>query len=377
MKNIRKIDLTELYSDASKLKSTIIRNNKPSVLTKEYEDYLKLSELFFSLTGKELSFNDLFIDIDYIGNIANKIVDRDLHNYYEFLSEYKELITGMFSNYNDIIQQANFNEFDYIYDIRRYSETEFFDIILGYFSTFGNKYVKSVKKVLDNNRIQFGVDCDVKYSGATCSLKTLGKNYVTSIYSGYTTASLQNIVHEFGHVYEYDNIIFPQSKRISVGSAYATELSSSFFTLNFLDYLKKNNIDSKTCDFLMLSLLLMSTSYKSIFNAMYEAKDVLLEDNLDVSIPYYDENGKKEYKIVPIADAVKYGFGNIFALHLQEIYESDRENFDKLFNNLLSSRNETTLSEKIENLGFSVEDFSSCEIIKPRILRLSSSIKGK
>ena len=127
----------------------------------------------------------------------------------------------------------------------------------------------------------------------------------------------------------------------------------------------------------MLSLLLMSTSYKSIFNAMYEAKDVLLEDNLDVSIPYYDENGKKEYKIVPIADAVKYGFGNIFALHLQEIYESDRENFDKLFNNLLSSRNETTLSEKIENLGFSVEDFSSCEIIKPRILRLSSSMKGK
>ena len=47
----------------------------------------------------------------------------------------------------------------YYYDvIRKYSEADFKDLILGYYSTYGNDYYKIAKKYFDESRIQFGAN---------------------------------------------------------------------------------------------------------------------------------------------------------------------------------------------------------------------------
>jgi len=82
-----------------------------------------------------------------------------IQDYNEYINKVKRSIVPIINSSSsicDIMFDLDFYSLNYYDALRRYSEKDFKDLILGYYSTYGNEYYKIAKKYFDENRIQFG-----------------------------------------------------------------------------------------------------------------------------------------------------------------------------------------------------------------------------
>lgn len=368
--NSKRIDIESLKDDIIRQKEYLKRNNSRSVLYRDFGDFQKLNTLLISLAGMYIPQTSIFIDQKKSTEESNKHNSKVLQDYYNFIIQNKKLIMTMLGNYHDFLDYIYLMDLSYAKRLRTFPEKEFFDIILEFFSLFGDNAVKSVNNILNNNRIETNVPDSEGYCSAVYTSKLLGKCYVTSTLKEYDTCSLLSISHEFGHVFEYDNIIFPQRKEYPIAKQFGIEFSSCFFELEMAEFLKRNHIDANNIDpFINDRLLLLDGCYDT-FEETFDVKNGSIELNGDLIDT--DKN-----KRIPLRDAYVYGFGYYFALHLCELYEQNPNEFMKLLNNLLSARSILSIEELIELLGFDIDEFTNTKLIQPRILKLSNEMKKK
>lgn len=240
--------------------------------------------------------------------------------------------------------------------IKEYSEKEFQDIIFSFFNSFGEEEYKIIKSAFDLKHIGYGIEDEYFSFGACClNVPFTSSSYITTPYVKKDLQTMYFITHELGHYIEANKIIFPQGKVNKTNQEILGEVSSTFFELEFIEYLKKNKIEASTA--------------KEMGDFGYYNLSSYLSDlffHLD-TLPRKINNMEFD----DIQGCTYYGMSYYVVLHLMDIYENDKEHFKKLFYTLLSSRETSTIEENLRNLGFNIDEFTRGELIKERVKMLN------
>ena len=356
-----KIDENLLISDllttarelSSKKNNDFIKNN--------YGGFMVLNESLFNNYDKIVYFDNT-LNKDSYEKLLLKDNMNSLIKMGYYLYNNKDYYIDMADNYLNIFRSVGFSTYPFWGNIRSYSEKDFKDIILGFYSTLGNDYYKIVKKYFDEKRIHIGeitYDYNV-YSGCFKQLQWLESGYIFSVYDDFNSLTAEVLVHELGHAIDAERFLFPQQKNIPTFSDFLVEVPSTTFEIGFHDYLVDNRIDIDGGRILgNVNTFYTFDNLDSLALILLELENMYLDsDGIAV-----DESGE-EYDV---RNFLIYGIGGIFAMHLNLIRKSSNKDFLKAFNNLITCRKEMTFEQSIESIGFSVEDFVSCKYIEPKI----------
>ncbi len=345
------IDEERILKDLEYVKNRFLKSsNKKNI----YYNYYNII-LFEEIIKKLLTNEDIFKKLKSPYNLYNEekerrnfitkeetkfnnIINNNLDIFYSISTSYSNFFDNLYDDYDmEKIEKKNFNFNGYRY----FNESEFKDIILSYFSLYGNNIYNIAKSYFDENRIQLGFnlfdDEENVLAGFFINILYLSKGYIFLKYDKFDTNTASSLVHEIGHAIDYETFIYPQKKIITTSSDYMQELSSTTFEIGFLDYLYENHIDIKG------SINMLIYKY---FNLYYNLIDV-----------YYELTNKLDYFSEYFRNDVVYSLGYYFALHLNKIRKENNEEFQKIFNNILTSRKEYSLESLIKMTGFNLENF--------------------
>ena len=300
--------------------------------------------------------------------------NRSIYDFYVFLIKNKDILYETFGKLSRYYNRIHFNDVKFYNVIRSYSEKDFKDIILGFYSTFNDKYYNIAKKYFDEQRINLPSCTYDGASGNFFSLPCLESGYIFSNYYGYNSASASTIAHELGHAIDFENFLVPQKKRLAPYSDCFLEVPSVTMAVLLKDYLRKEHIDvpgSMILDNLDMSYLRKNANI--IKTNMSKNEE---EIGQKIAIDFGNkQNGIKSDDA--IRDGILYGVGAYFAYHLKMIRESSNEEFLKVFNNLMTLRKGIDLESAIELTGIDKNDFVSGKYIKPQIKENNMELKKR
>ncbi len=342
------------------------------MLTKEAfsiasSNFLQREQNYFDLLNCSLGVNFKKIipvdDIYFTDKQKKSIIkytDQEYWDFMNFVYQNKETLKSIGKHLDDFSNSIDFTNFPYLNVPRRYSEKDFIDLILSYYSTYGDKYYKIAKKYFDEKRIHIGCDRVQSFvMGYFAPIIWLHSGYIFSTitdYNGYTASS---IIHELGHAIDAEMYLFPQQKKVNIYSNMFTEIPSTAFEVGFYDYLKSQHID------VIGGTVLRNNRAANIIFPFHRIREALVDEELLIY-----ENGAavssngKQYNL---KKEITYGIGYDFAYHLSEIRKSNPQEFLKVLNNLMTMRKEMTFDDAIEMTGFNYEDFITGKYIKPTI----------
>ena len=395
------IDEKKLIQDLYYTRNSFSSGVSKDMIKNDYAEFSMLNDVLATIFGKMFRLEHIFRNADEVQKMINKFQNNNRLDFLNFAFLNQELIHEIFTNYTDYLKSIDFKHIPYVEQVRRYSEKDFIDLILSYYSTYGDLYYKAAKKYFDENRIHMGFkDMGNNAAGFYSPLIWLKSGYIISMYKGYNTWSATSFCHELGHAIDAETFIFPQQKVIPALSDMLMEVPSTTFELGFLDYLKRNKIDVKGSEIIQNDRIMFLKECANNYDVIYNEDDVMVELNGDVLIPCpekypisritFNEDGTalvdnklkcekdsyyvdgnfvyvNKYKVYHYREDMLYGLGYYFALHLNMIKDNSMQDFKKVFNNIITSRKECSLPEIIEKLGIRLEDFVSGELIKPKI----------
>ena len=269
------------------------------------------------------------------------------------------------------MNEINFDVCPYYRNMKKYDEKTFKDIILSYFATYGNKEYEIVKKYFDENRIEMSYEkcADDDLAAAFALLTKLKSGYIISIHNNYNTWSMTDLVHELGHAIDAERFLFPQQKKVNVFSDMLCEIPSTTYEIGFLNYLLNNNIDESARIIKNYKHSLLADASDEL-NYIYSLTDI----NSDYDGNLYDKDGN----VYPFKDMLSYGLGYYFSYILNYIKDNNPEEFDKIFYNVISSRNEIIhLIDFAKIMGISEEEFLNCNLVKNDIIENQGMLKLK
>lgn len=371
----------------------------------DYSQLILLNNVLANAYNKYLLINGIFSNPKDVQRIIDIDSDKTVNDFYAKASKYEKLITGTYDNFSEYLDSIGFEQYSYFDIGRGYSEKDFLDIILSYYSTFGDKIFNMVKKYFEEERIHLPYysrehNLDNNVGVFFVPITSLSSGYVLSTHKKYNTYSLCSLAHELGHALDAEMFLFPQKKTIKPLSDILVEVPSTTFEFGLYYYLIKNKIDPSG------ALVLLNDRFKGIQNYsehldyLYNEDDLYLQKDGSILVPkpdlidkdeaVFDEEGnlifnnrkhtsdeysfdKNENVILhrylkyPFRDDIIYGLGYYTALHFCEIMDSSIEEFNKTFNNFITSRKEASLQECINKLGISVEEYMNCDFIKDRV----------
>jgi len=334
-------------------------SNNKSLITSNYNGFKSFNELLADEFNKVILWNKN-IRFDRMEYIASKDNSKALQKFIENIDKNKELIYSTADNYCTYFECLDMNDYLYrYYDcIRKYSEKDFKDLILGYFSTYGNDIYKIAKKYFDENRINFGSNIDRDYGGFFMSIPFIGSGYIVIGSDNYDSKIAAFAIHEIGHAIDLEKYLFNQMKKVSIFEDYLIEVPSTAYELGFYDYLKKNKIDIDG------SMILNNMRVCNTYYWLSVLQDILARDvNILCCNNYLTEDGM----IYSSRDSALYGLAYYISMHLNLINNSNKEEFLKVLNNVTTMRKEMPLEGIIELTGFSIDDFVSGKYIASKI----------
>lgn len=406
-----KIDEKKLIQDLYYTRNSFSNGVSKDMIKNDYAEFSMLNNVLANAFNKMFRLEHIFRNSEEVQKMINKFQNKNRLDFLDFAFSNQELLHEIFTNYTDYLKSIDFKHIPYVEQIRRYSEKDFIDIILSYYSTYGDLYYKAAKKYFDENRIHMGFrDIGNNVAGFYSSLVWLKSGYIISVYNGYNSWSATSFCHELGHAIDAETFIFPQQKVMPTLSDMLIEVPSTTFELGFLDYLKKNKIDVDGGRIIYNDRLMLLKESADNYDVVYNEDDVMVELNGDVLLPCpekiplsrmtFNEDGTalvdnkltcekdsyyidgeyayvNKYRVYHYRDDMLYGLGYYFAIYLNMIKDSSMEDFKIIFNNIITSRKECSLPEIIEKLGISVDEFVSGEYIKPKIESEYLSLKKR
>lgn len=394
------IDTNRLLEDLYWTRNSFVSGANKDMIRYNYGNFILLNDVLGNISGKMFSQSYIFPNFDDVQQYVDTFQYKDRLSFIDFICTNQDLIHNVFTNYGKLLDEMDFRHLPFVEQVRRYSEKDFIDIILSYFSTYGDNYYKVAKKYFEEERVHMGYQPNGDTAGFFEGLKWLYSGYIISMYRDYNTWSAASFCHELGHAVDAETFIFPQQKVISTLQDMLLEVPSTTFELGFLDYLKKNKIDYKGSLIAFNDRCEFVRDCAKSYDVVYKADDAYIEPNGYVTLDdtevfpidkvifnddgtilvdnkylceegTYQIDGDKvtvnKYKEYPFREDMLYGLGYYIAIHLNLIRDNSPEEFNKIFNNFITSRKEKSLEESIESLGISLEDFISGKYAKPKI----------
>ena len=326
------IDKNLLTNDLRKLRSYVENGRKDDV---KYE-YARL--YWFNETCIDL-FDIGYEDVDLTEQDYEMIrlfEKKEKRKLLEFIKNNIEVLHGI----DNFVKRLDANGFDALdwCNLKKFDEKEIKDIMLSYYSTFGNKTYLIAKKHFDEKRTS--LNHGNNYQGYYIYSTNIQDGYIFLNDGQTDTSVVADLAHELGHAYDFNTFIIPQSKKYSNIRDPYLEVPSTFFEIDFLNYLISQNIDRKGA-----RTLKNSRVYQLVTDDDFEFSDYSkeLRENLIYKLGYY------------------------FAFHLCETCEN-KEKFLKQFNNFLTSRCEADIEALLSFVGIEYDEFLSGDIIMHPLL---------
>ena len=366
------IDSNQVFSELKKIKVFLRRNPRYNILLDYINDFDNFNAVFRLLTGYELSSSDLFNDEKSIRRVANKYNNRQANKYIDIVDENEELILSIFRNFDKMLINAEYEDIPVGNWLKTYSEKEFKDILLCYFSLFGSNVYKTVKKYFDEGRIQTHIPSKDNYSGQYFGSRYLKTGYITSVHTKLDTLNLSSIAHELGHAVDRELFIYSQQKKLTIADEVLLEVPSAFYELEFLEFLKNNYIDRNGANLLINDRCGLIKEYRDDIESTYSEPGGFVDFDENFVIERDGEETTYELR-----DGLHYGLGYYYGFHLCEQFENEPSTFNKIFFDFISSRKERTISEGIKSLGYDIDEFTSSDIILPRIKDSTLELKKR
>ncbi len=349
-----RVDKDRLVNELWQTLCTLHSITNKNIISHDYDSFHLLNNLFALNYGLRI---EETTEIPNIKKIIERRNEKTFAKFINYLNSSGNDINDISYNFVTHMQNIEFFSTPFWDVVRVYSEKEFKDIILGYYSTFGNNVYKIANRYFEENRIHTDTFFDDEYGGMFFALQCVESGYVFSIYDRYDTINASIIVHELGHAIDAHMLTIPQMKPILLFGDCLDEVPSTTFELGFCDYLNDNYIDRGGSK--VLKNYRMNELYKymlSINQILSKGRVNLKEDGTVLD----DQNNP-----VDLRDSILYGLGYYFSLHLNYIKSKDNKEFMSRLNNLITLRNELSLEQMINEIGFSVEEFVSGKYINP------------
>ena len=327
-------------------------------INNNYLNFVLLNEYLYHNFGKVILYNKCFSEEQFV-NLLYKKECQSLFKFVTFLNDNNDDLLKLSSSFLKHLKKIDFKEYPYWDNLRGYSEKDFKDIILGYYSTYGNELYSHVKKYFDEKRINLGTINDRSgYAGFFVGLQWIDSGYIFSIYNAFNSATASALVHELGHAIDAERFVFPQKKNIPVFSDVLCEVPSTTFELGFLDYLKSNRIDIDGSMILKNNRICDMQDY-------FDAIKKVTKDTDDFEVCSDGIAEDKDGNEYDLRDSVLYGLGYYYALHLNLIQSKDPKEFLKVFNNIVTMRKESSFRDSVDMMGYNYNEFLSGSYIKP------------
>ena len=364
------------------------------MIVNDYASLIFLNQALAKLFNKYFVIDNIIKDYHRAQKMKIRDNQNTLNNYLKNFFNNRKLINDISTSYIKNFDQKQIQKYQYFKNLRHYSKQDFIDIILSYYSTFGNNIYNIVKKYFDENRIQTGFsindleNSNDDYSGLYSFIIFLQTGYIFGELSELNTMNAGMLVHELGHAVDSETFIFPQQKNISLFDDYLSEIPSLTFEFGFYDYLEKNHID------IIGSNIMKNINYNNyyswfkVLNYAASLKEMIVNTEGDIEIPpeeidsinkmisgildvtiYEDSEGNvlDQECVIRLRDSLIYALGGFFARHLSLMISDDNKEFLKILNNIITSRKEATFEELIEMTGISLEDYISGKLIYPKM----------
>ena len=350
------IDKIQLYKDVIQLADLLKRNMSPDIIKYGLTQFESMNSLLEELSGKHIDRSIIFQD--------EKIIDEQtaleyMVNYYGFkYNTFFQKILEDFNLYEEIAENTikvylstDFKDYVQKDNLRRFSEKDTKDILLSFFSEYGDKTYQIAKRVFEENRIQMGYHGEGYYKSFIDNSNFLQKGYICIGEDNYDTNTICTIAHEIGHLIDREVFLFPQQKKILTIEDQFLELPSKFFELEFLNFLKEQNIDKN-----------WALSYECrLLKAVY-----IWEKRLLNKIREYYNNDESKFNYED-RDNFIYGMGTHIALAMSQLSRQNPKEYFKTFIDTICSRKECDLIDLLEIANINVDDFVSGEIYKKEI----------
>lgn len=356
---IMEINEDKLYDELLEVRRKLIRNQSTNNIRKYYPVFEQLNYTLAQITGFAVDPKDmLYRNVDELND------DIRLQNKKQILEYFNRAITEgdplyfLFMSFNDILKESNY--IPLINDnIPFYNETQAREMILTYFKQFGDKIYNIAKSYLDG-RVSINIDLDPGTGGSFMNNYANELGYILIKYGEFNAASISAIVHEIGHAIDNSLFVYPQQKELSLSNQFLIEVPSTFFEINFLQYLIENNIDVKGAQYCLADRILILRRLSDEYEKFYNLSDGLITEDRCIVDPTTDE-------VIDLDGAILYGYGYLFSLNLCELFKEDKNLAMKKLINLICSRKEITILESIESLGFDEDEFLSLKRPKDNI----------
>lgn len=332
--------------------------NRKDFTKKEYNCFSILNASLTCNSGKAIIGADLKDKKD-LAYAVDKYMYNSYLKFIEIVDKEQYLLRDIARHFCRFAKKIKLKDICFFDEIREYSEKDFKDIIISYFAARGDRYYKIAKKYFDENRINVGSKLIDEAAGYYAQIIWLKSGYIYNLYPTFDSVSAASVVHELGHAIDAETFLFPQQKKLPIFSDILLEVPSTTFEMGFYDYLRTQKIDTDG------GLILKNSRILDLLGFFLELKCALAYDDLEIA-----ETGKacdSDGNIYDLKTDIIYGLGYYFALHLNLINEYSTSEFQKVFNNIISTRKESTLTDSILMSGFCLDDFITGKYIKPKI----------
>lgn len=358
------INKQQLVDETAKLGNSLYNGLSYDRVGREWSSFLAMNSIIANLTGYCLNHNIIFQDKPEMHKFIQKDNDRSLVNFYTKVLSERDLYTELFRNYVIKYSESEMSDLLLGSKFKGYSDKDAKDIILSYFSEYGDKTYQIVKRMFDEDRIQMGYQFDSSPSFAfhTGSV-LLEKGYVCMYPEKFDTTTLSFFAHEMGHVIDKEIFYYPQQKKMKIYDDPFNEIPSSFYDWGMIDYLIENGIDvngATTYKAFQMNQLFV----RSLYLAKMLMSDTLQADDLDE----ISENFRQLFL---------YGIGYYTSLAMNELSRENPSEYFKYYTNLICSRGECDYISLIENGGIHPDKFISGELLQSKIDKEVKSLKKR
>lgn len=361
-----------LSEDLKKLRNYYLKHPSKDGIKKDYASYMVMMDLYEAVTGIKLEDENLFLRPDKVQKMLDEKTYKSCDKYCDYLNKYLYTWYTLFDNYCDELDKVGCVDTPYFSCFRTYSEKDFKDILLGYYSLFGDKEYQMAKRYFEEGRVQTGLDLE-SGDGLYIASSINKSGYVVTALDKLDTYTQSVIVHEFGHAIDREMFLFPQDKALPFFNDTFLEVPSAFFEIGFYEYLLKNKIDVDGARIQINDVALkISDSFYPIHSLM---KDRLDKGSTDID--YYGnvklQNGEK----VELRDELLYGLGYYTAFCMHKLADGNYKEYMKDFYKFIMTRGEASPRQCIEGLGIDFDDYVDGKIITPKIKENTMALKKR
>lgn len=347
------INKQQLVDETRMLGNALYNGLSKDRIAREYSSFIALNSIINNLLGMCLNTGIILEKYPNMVKFVNSEHERSLVNFYNRILLEKDLFDDIFTNHAYVYNESEMMDYTCGGKLRGYSVSDAKDILLSYFSEYGNKIYKIVKKYFDEGRIQLGFK-DEKFSAVAfySGSVLLEKGYVCITHDKFDSSTLGYLAHEFGHVIDKELFYNPQQKKIRVYDDPFNEVPSAFFDWGMMDYLYDTKIDENGV------IALKGYHYNQMFFRNLYLSNMIKTENLKLDGVDIGEDFR---------ELCLYGLGYYVALAMNDIARNDREGYMKYFMNLISSRNEADVVTLLQNGGINSNEFINGDILNRNI----------